>query len=152
MQERVLKYKNTAIFLQTLIFSLRLSREDLAGRVVSTSERLLCPPLRLLADGVGVWTKPIRCCSLSSEVKPYFLYIWKWNWIIRVIARHLFFLSGLRESWGKGRGFYRGGRPGEEATQAEKILMPVMANEPIILNVYDMASRDLLLFFFMLTF
>lgn len=24
--------------------------------------------------------------------------------------------------------------------------MPVMANEPIILNVYDMVSRDLLLF------
>lgn len=29
----------------------------------------------------------------------------------------------------------------KETPRREKILMPVMANEPIILNVYDMVSR-----------
>lgn len=36
-----------------------------------------------------------------------------------------------------------GGRPAEKkGRRGEKILMPVMANEPIILNVYDMVSRE----------
>lgn len=39
------------------------------------------------------------------------------------------------------RGVFGGGRPAGKSEQGEKTLMPVMANEPIILNVYDMVSR-----------
>lgn len=76
MQERVQKYHSTEIFLNSLSFHFAFGgRQDLASRFVLPRERLICPPLVPVADGVGGLNKADQMLVVSSEVKPYFLHL-----------------------------------------------------------------------------
>lgn len=69
---KIPQYCNLSVNLSFHVFG---SREDLAGRFVLTSERLICPPLLLVADGVGGLNKANQ--MLRYNRKPNLIFhIW----------------------------------------------------------------------------